>query len=104
MLDIDPEKWLEAMKLEMDSMSLNKVWTLVYPPSIVKPVRCKWIYKQKIGAHREVTTFKAKFVVKCCTQRPKVNFEETYSPTAMAKSIQIMLAIAEWLPDYTSHS
>ncbi|KAL0413385.1 UNVERIFIED_CONTAM: Retrovirus-related Pol polyprotein from transposon TNT 1-94 [Sesamum radiatum] len=30
------------------------------------------------------------------TQRPGVDFEETYSPVAMAKSIRIMLAIAAW--------
>lgn len=26
------EKWLEAMRSEMDSMYTNKVWTLVDPP------------------------------------------------------------------------
>ncbi|KAL0445102.1 UNVERIFIED_CONTAM: Transposon Ty2-B Gag-Pol polyprotein [Sesamum latifolium] len=30
------------------------------------------------------------------TQQPGVDFEETYSPVAMAKSIQILLAIAAW--------
>ncbi|KAL0396357.1 UNVERIFIED_CONTAM: hypothetical protein Scaly_0084100 [Sesamum calycinum] len=29
-------------------------------------------------------------------QRPRVDFEETFLPVAMAKSIQIMLAIAAW--------
>ncbi|KAL0292652.1 UNVERIFIED_CONTAM: hypothetical protein Sradi_6981600 [Sesamum radiatum] len=97
MSDIDSEKCFEAMKSEMDSMSLNKVWTLVDPPKGVKPVGCKWVYKCKHGADGEVTTFKARLVAKGCTQRPGVNFEETYSPVAMAKSIRIMLAIAAWL-------
>ena len=30
------ERWLEAMKSEMDSMYENKVWTLVKPPEGVK--------------------------------------------------------------------
>ncbi|KAL0440391.1 UNVERIFIED_CONTAM: hypothetical protein Slati_2522100 [Sesamum latifolium] len=38
MLDIDLEKWIEAMKSKMESMSSNKVWTLVDPPKGVKPV------------------------------------------------------------------
>ncbi|KAL0445201.1 UNVERIFIED_CONTAM: hypothetical protein Slati_2242800, partial [Sesamum latifolium] len=42
----------------------------------------------------EVTTFKAKLVAKGYTQRPRVDFDETYSPVAMAKSIRILLAIA----------
>ncbi|KAK4400713.1 Retrovirus-related Pol polyprotein from transposon RE2 [Sesamum angolense] len=43
---------------------------------------------------REVTTFKARLVAKGYTQRPRVDFEETYSLIAMAKSIRVLLAIA----------
>ncbi|KAL4325328.1 hypothetical protein GQ457_11G025730 [Hibiscus cannabinus] len=34
----DSEKWLEAMRSEMDPMSENQVWTLVEPPQGVKPL------------------------------------------------------------------
>ncbi|KAL0394438.1 UNVERIFIED_CONTAM: hypothetical protein Slati_4410000 [Sesamum latifolium] len=40
MLDIDSDKWLEAMKSEMHSMGSNQVWTLVDPPKGVRPVGC----------------------------------------------------------------
>ncbi|KAK4388267.1 Copia protein [Sesamum angolense] len=94
--NIDSGKWLEAMKSEMDSMSSNQVWTLVDQPKGVTPVGCKWFYKRKIGADREVTTFKARLVAKGYTQTPRDDFEETFSPVAMAKSIRIMLVIAAW--------
>ncbi|KAL0286292.1 UNVERIFIED_CONTAM: Retrovirus-related Pol polyprotein from transposon TNT 1-94 [Sesamum calycinum] len=97
MLDIDSGKWLEAMKSEMDSISSNQVWTLVDRPRGVRPVGCKWVYKRKIEADGVVTTFKARLIAKGYTQRPEVDFEETFSPVAMAKSIQIMLAIAAWV-------
>ncbi|KAL0444717.1 UNVERIFIED_CONTAM: hypothetical protein Slati_2194400 [Sesamum latifolium] len=96
MPDIDLDKCLEAMKSEMDSMGSNQVWTLVDPPKGVRPVGYKWVYKHKLGANGEVTTFKVRFVAKGYTQRPGVNFEETYLPVAMAKSIRILLAIAAW--------
>ncbi|KAL0401969.1 UNVERIFIED_CONTAM: Retrovirus-related Pol polyprotein from transposon TNT 1-94 [Sesamum latifolium] len=96
MSDIDSDKWLEAMKSEMDSMGSNQVWTIVDPPKGVRPVGCKWVYKRKLGADGEVTAFKARLVVKGYTQRSGVDFEETYSPAAMAKSIRILLAIAAW--------
>ncbi|KAL0402174.1 UNVERIFIED_CONTAM: Retrovirus-related Pol polyprotein from transposon RE2 [Sesamum latifolium] len=96
MSDIDSDKWLEAMKSEMDSMGSNQVWTLVDPPKGVRPVGCKWVYKRKFGADGEVTAFKARLVAKGYTQRPGVGFEETYSPVAMAKAIRILLAIAAW--------
>ncbi|KAL0455181.1 UNVERIFIED_CONTAM: Retrovirus-related Pol polyprotein from transposon RE2, partial [Sesamum latifolium] len=94
MSNIDSNKWLEAMKSKMDSMGSNQVWTSVDPPKGVRPVGCKWIYKHKLGADGEVTAFKARLVAKGYTQRPGVDFEETYSPVAMAKSIRILLAIA----------
>ncbi|KAK8617193.1 hypothetical protein V6N13_117159 [Hibiscus sabdariffa] len=43
----DSEKWLEAMRSEMDSMSENQVWTLVEPPEGIKPIGCKWVFKKK---------------------------------------------------------
>ncbi|KAL0298211.1 UNVERIFIED_CONTAM: Retrovirus-related Pol polyprotein from transposon RE2 [Sesamum angustifolium] len=96
MSDIESGKWLEAMKSEMVSMSSNQVCMLVDRPKGVTPVGCKWVYKRKIGADGEVTIFKARLVAKKYTQRPGVDFEETFSPVAVAKSIWIMLAIASW--------
>ncbi|KAL2240263.1 UNVERIFIED_CONTAM: Retrovirus-related Pol polyprotein from transposon TNT 1-94, partial [Sesamum indicum] len=57
------------------------------------------IYKRKLQADGKDTTFKARLVVKGYTQRPGVDFKETYSSVAMAKSIRILLAIAA-LYDY----
>ncbi|KAL0409640.1 UNVERIFIED_CONTAM: Copia protein [Sesamum radiatum] len=96
MSDIDSDKWLEAIKSEMDSMGSNQIWTLVDSPKGARPVGCKWVYKLKLGANGEVTAFKARLVAKGYTQRPGVDFEETYSPVAMAKSIRILLATAAW--------
>ncbi|PKI70921.1 hypothetical protein CRG98_008654, partial [Punica granatum] len=43
----DSEKWLEAMRYEIESMYTNQVWTLVDPPEGAKPIGCKWIFKKK---------------------------------------------------------
>ncbi|KAL0420505.1 UNVERIFIED_CONTAM: Retrovirus-related Pol polyprotein from transposon RE2 [Sesamum latifolium] len=84
------------MKFEMDSMGSNHVWTLVDPPIGTRPIGCKWVYKRKLETDGEIKTFKARLVAKGYTQRPGVEFEETYSPMAMDKSIRILLAIAAW--------
>ncbi|KAL0337553.1 UNVERIFIED_CONTAM: Retrovirus-related Pol polyprotein from transposon TNT 1-94 [Sesamum calycinum] len=60
------------------------------PPE--RPVGCKWVYKYKLGADEEVTAFKARLVAKGYTQRPGVDFEETYSHVAIAKSMRILFA------------
>ncbi|KAK4380817.1 hypothetical protein Sango_3028800, partial [Sesamum angolense] len=93
MSDIESGKWPEAMKSEMVPMSSNQVWTLVDRPKGVRPVGCKWVYKRKIGADGEVTT-KGQACGKKIYSTPRVDFEETFWPVAMAKSIWIMLAIA----------
>ncbi|KAL0345489.1 UNVERIFIED_CONTAM: Copia protein, partial [Sesamum radiatum] len=66
------------------------------PPKGARPVECKRVYKRKLGADGEVIAFKARLVAKRYTQRPGVDFEETYSSVAMAKSIRILFAIAAW--------
>ncbi|KAL0319554.1 UNVERIFIED_CONTAM: hypothetical protein Sradi_5216900 [Sesamum radiatum] len=68
MLDIDSNKWLEAMRSKMDSMVSNQVWTFVDLSKGVKPIGCKWVYKRKFGADGEVTTFKARLMLKGYTQ------------------------------------
>ncbi|KAL0416842.1 UNVERIFIED_CONTAM: hypothetical protein Slati_3516100 [Sesamum latifolium] len=69
---------------------------LTNPPKGVRPVGCKWVYKYKLGADGEVTAFKARLVAKGYTQRPVVDFKETYSPIAIVKSIRILLVVATW--------
>ena len=92
----DSEKWLTAMKSEMDSMNENQVWTLVSPPEGIKPIGCKWVFKRKTGADGKVETYKARLVAKGFKQRQGVDYDETFSPVAMLKSIQILLAIAAY--------
>jgi hypothetical protein len=43
----ESEKWLEAMKSEMDSMYTNQVWNLVDAPEGVNLIGCKWVFKKK---------------------------------------------------------
>ncbi|XP_077217964.1 uncharacterized protein LOC143852464 [Tasmannia lanceolata] len=93
-LDIDEGKLMDAMKFEMDSMYSNKVWTLVDPPEGIKPIGCKWIFKRKKGPDGKVETYKARLVVKGYSQKAGIDYEKTFSPVAMLKSIRILLAIS----------
>ncbi|KAK8669804.1 hypothetical protein V6N13_104573 [Hibiscus sabdariffa] len=89
----DSEKWLEAMRSEMDSMSENQVWTLVEPPEGIKPIGCKWVFKKKTDMDGNVQTYKGRLVAKGFQQIHGVDYDETFSPVAMIKSIRILLAV-----------
>ena len=39
--------WKEAIKSELDSLTMNQTWELVDLPKGSKPIKCKWIFKRK---------------------------------------------------------
>jgi hypothetical protein len=92
----ESEKWLEAMKSEMDSMYTNQVWTLVEPPVGVNPIGCKWVFKKKTDMDGKVHTYKARLVAKGYKQIHGIEYDETFSLVAMLKSVRILLAIAAY--------
>ena len=81
------------MKSELDSMYSNQVWDLIKAPNSIKPVGCKWVYKRKRGIDGKVKTFKARLVGKWYTQKEGIDYDETFLPVAMLKSIRILLSI-----------
>ena len=85
-----------GMKFEMDSMYTNQVWNLVDPPEGVKPIGCNWVFKRKTDMEGKLQTFKGRLVAKGYRQIQGIDYEETFSPVAMVKSIRIMLAIAAY--------
>ena len=95
----ESEKWLQAMRSEIDSMYANKVWTLVDIPEDRKAVENKWIFKKKTGADGNVSIYKARLVTKGFRQIQRVDYDGTFSPVAMLESIRILVAIATYF-DY----
>ena len=96
MMDLDSEKWQSAMQSERESMGDNQVWNLVDPPDGVKTIECKWIYKKKKDMDGNVHIYKARLVAKGFRQVQGVDYDETFSPVVMLKSIWIILAIAAY--------
>ena len=89
MMSPDLDKWLEAMKSEMGSMYKNKVWTLVDLPDDRQAIENKWIFKKKTDADGNVTVYKAQLVAKGFRQVQGIDYDETFSPVAMRKSVEL---------------
>jgi hypothetical protein len=77
----------------------NQVWTLVDIHSDRKAVENKWIFKKNTDADGNVTVYKAQLVTKGFRQIQGVEYDETFSPVVILKSIRILLAVAAYF-DY----
>ena len=95
----DSELWLEAMRSELKSMDENQVWDLVDPPPGVTAIGWKWVFKKKTDVDGNVQIHKARLVAKGYGQVQGIDYDETYSPVAMLKSVRIVLAIVAYF-DY----
>ena len=93
-VDVDSAYWVKAMKAELEYTDSNHVWDLVEAPANIKHIGCKWVYKRNRGSDGKVETFKAKLVAIGYTQREGIDYEETFLPVAILKSIRIFLSIA----------
>ncbi|GKE23400.1 retrotransposon protein, putative, ty1-copia subclass [Tanacetum coccineum] len=64
LLDLEYDKWLAAVNVEMQSMKDNQVWDLVDLPLNSKTVGSKWLFKNKTDMDSNIHTYKARIVVK----------------------------------------
>ncbi|KAJ9555363.1 LOW QUALITY PROTEIN: hypothetical protein OSB04_009977 [Centaurea solstitialis] len=90
----ESEQWQEAMKAEMQSMYDNQELTDL--PQHCKAVGRKWVFKKKTDMDGNVHTFKVRLVAKGFTQTHGIDYDETFSPVAMLKSIRILMAISAY--------
>jgi len=57
-------------------------------------VRCRTILRNKYGANEELIQRKARVVVKGYSQRPGIDFHDTFAPVARLESLRILIAIS----------
>jgi hypothetical protein len=99
MMGPDSDKWLGTMESEIQSMHDNQVWNLVDPVNGVRPIGCNWVFKKKTDKDRNFYIYKARLVAKGFKQIHSIDYDETFSPITMLKSIQILLAVVAYF-DY----
>ena len=60
---VDSSMWKEAIKSELDSLTMNQTWELVDLPKGSKLIKCKWIFKKKTRLDGSVERYKARLGV-----------------------------------------
>ena len=85
---VDREKWISAMKNEMNSLKENETWKLV-EKSNQKVINCRWVFTKK-----ENDVFKARLVIKGYAQTEGIDYKETFSPVVRFDTVRFLMSIA----------
>nr|GEV46622.1 ribonuclease H-like domain, reverse transcriptase, RNA-dependent DNA polymerase [Tanacetum cinerariifolium] len=88
------QKWIEAMKAELDFINRNNTWKLTTLPKGHKAIGVKWVFKTKRDANENIIKHKAKLVAKGYIQEHGIDFEEVFAPVARMETIRLLLPIA----------
>lgn len=87
-------EWHKAMVEEMNSLKGNGTWRAVYLPAGRKAIGSRWVFKVKHLPDGAIERFKARVVAQGFSQRPGVDFDETFAPTARWAAVRTVLALA----------
>ncbi|KAH0818354.1 hypothetical protein GEV33_004437 [Tenebrio molitor] len=86
--------WKKAMNAEYEALKRNQTWIIVDRPQGKKTVESRWVLRTKFKKDGSVDRRKARLVAKDFTQKPGIDFNETFAPVARLGSIRLFMAIA----------
>nr|GEU97276.1 hypothetical protein [Tanacetum cinerariifolium] len=92
----DPS-WVEAMQEELLQFKIQNVWTLVDCPKGVRPIRTKWVLKNKKDKRGIVIRNKARLVAQGHKQEEEIDYDEVFAPVARIEAIRLFLAYASFM-------
>ncbi|CAL2258380.1 unnamed protein product [Prunus armeniaca] len=93
------ESGRKAMEAELEIIEKNDTWKLVERPFAKPVIGVKWVYKTKLNLDDTVQKNKARLVAKGYSQKPGIDYNETFAPVARLDTIRTLIALAaqkEW--------
>ncbi|KMQ85887.1 retrovirus-related pol polyprotein from transposon tnt 1-94, partial [Lasius niger] len=88
------EQWRRAIEEEESALIKNNTWTKTKLPTGRKAITAKIIFKKKRDADGKVHRYKARLVVRGFSQRPGIDYNETYAPVIRYESIRFLFSLA----------
>jgi hypothetical protein len=90
----DKDEWKDAILSEIKSLVINDTWDVVDKPVHAKVVGCRTVLRNKYAADGTLDRRKARVVAKGFTQRPGIDFHDTFAPVARLSSLRLLVALA----------
>lgn len=81
------------MKSEMNSLVKNKSYEIVKLPPGKEVLKTKWVLTEKRDKAGK-KKFKARLVIKGCSQKQGINYQETFSPVVKYASLRYLFSLA----------
>ena len=88
----DATLWKEAVQKKYDSLINNKTLSLTKLPSNRTAIKSRWIFKVKPDIKGSAPRYKARLVAKGYSQRPGIDYEETFAPVARQTTLRVVLS------------
>ena len=89
-------RWKQAIEAKFDSLNKRKVFgSVVRTPQNVIPIGYKWVFVRKRNENNEVVRYKARLVAQGFSQRPNIDFDQTYSPVMDGITFRYLIFLVE---------
>jgi hypothetical protein len=82
------------MEEEYAALLANHTWDLVPCPPGTNVVTDKCLFRHKLTSNDSLDRYKARWVLRGFTQRPGVDYDETFSPVVKFATVRVVLYLA----------
>jgi hypothetical protein len=90
------------MEEEYAALLANRTWDLVPCPPGTNVVTSKWLFHHKLTSDGSLDRYKARWVLWGFTQRPGVDYDETFNPVIKSATVRTVLSLA-FFQDWAIH-
>lgn len=88
------DKWKESMIEEIQNLVRNDTWDFVKLPKGKRLIKSKWIFKTKYDDEGDIVRLKSRLVALGYSQKPGLDYHQTYAPVVQKKTMRILFAIS----------